>query len=95
LKAADFGFSDPNDSPANSLLAVKITVLPSFGTLRNNGNRRDRESVCQCTDINGGKLVFTPNTNLVGNGLFLSVPGSGQRGYGGWREWILIRQARS
>ena len=23
--AADFGFSDPNDSPANALLAVKIT----------------------------------------------------------------------
>ncbi len=23
--AADFGFSDPNDTPANNLLAVKIT----------------------------------------------------------------------
>ena len=27
--AADFGFSDPNDSPANALAAVKITTLPA------------------------------------------------------------------
>ena len=25
--AVDFGFSDPNDSPANALAAVKITTL--------------------------------------------------------------------
>src|SRR5213078_5397123 len=31
--AADFGFTDPNDSPANSLAAVKITTLPLAGTL--------------------------------------------------------------
>ena len=35
--AADFGFSDPNDSPANALLAVKITTLPAAGTLTDNG----------------------------------------------------------
>ena len=32
LSVADFGFSDPNDSPANALLAVKITTLPVAGT---------------------------------------------------------------
>ena len=37
FSAADFGFSDPNDSPANSLLAVKITTLPAAGTLSDNG----------------------------------------------------------
>jgi hypothetical protein len=26
--AADFGFTDPNDTPPNTLLAVKITTLP-------------------------------------------------------------------
>src|SRR5262249_26565141 len=31
--AADFGFSDPDDTPPDSLLAVKITTLPSNGTL--------------------------------------------------------------
>ena len=33
FSAADFGFSDPNDSPANALLAVKITTLPAAGSL--------------------------------------------------------------
>ena len=33
FSAADFGFTDPNDSPANSLSAVKITTLPAVGTL--------------------------------------------------------------
>jgi hypothetical protein len=31
LHAGDFGFSDPNDSPANTSLAVKITTLPGSG----------------------------------------------------------------
>src|SRR6185295_6068991 len=35
--AGDFGFSDINDSPANTLLAVKITSLPLAGTLTDNG----------------------------------------------------------
>ncbi len=35
--AADFGFTDPNDVPANALLAVKITTLPAAGTLTLNG----------------------------------------------------------
>ncbi|MEK7674456.1 MAG: CHRD domain-containing protein, partial [Verrucomicrobiota bacterium] len=35
--SADFGFSDPNDSPANAFLAVKITTLPSAGTLAVDG----------------------------------------------------------
>ena len=26
---ADFGFTDPNDSPANTLTAVKITTIPA------------------------------------------------------------------
>ena len=34
---ADFGFSDPNDNPPNSLLAVKITTLPTAGTFTDNG----------------------------------------------------------
>src|SRR5205823_909907 len=32
----DFGFSDPNDSPANGLYAVRITSLPGAGSLKNN-----------------------------------------------------------
>ncbi len=32
--AADFGFTDPNDSPANALQSVIITTLPTTGTLK-------------------------------------------------------------
>ena len=31
--AADFGFTDPNDSPANALSAVTITTVPGAGSL--------------------------------------------------------------
>ena len=34
---ADFGFGDPSDSPANTLLAVKITTVPAAGVLKDNG----------------------------------------------------------
>src|SRR5690606_11534059 len=33
FSAADFGFTDPNDTPANALQAVIITTLPLNGTL--------------------------------------------------------------
>ncbi len=35
--AADFGFSDPNDNPANSFSRLKITTLPAAGALTVNG----------------------------------------------------------
>ena len=33
----DFGFTDPNDSPANVFNRVKITTLPAAGTLKLSG----------------------------------------------------------
>ena len=36
FSVADFGFSDPLDAPPNNLQAVKITTLPSVGTLKDN-----------------------------------------------------------
>src|SRR5207253_574642 len=38
FQVSDFGFSDPNDSPANNFLAVKLTTLPGAGTLTDNGS---------------------------------------------------------
>lgn len=35
--AADFGFTDPFDSPANTLQSVIITTLPALGSIRLNG----------------------------------------------------------
>src|SRR5438132_1228838 len=67
--AADFGFSDPNDTPANSLLAVKITTLPSAGsgTLTDNGVAVTAGQFVSVADINAGKLVFTPAANANGS----------------------------
>src|SRR5207237_8796792 len=36
--AANFGFSDPNDTPANNFFAVKVSSLPATGSLKDNGN---------------------------------------------------------
>src|SRR5205814_623388 len=64
--ASDFGFTDPNDSPANALLAVKVTALPGAGTLKDNNVTVTLNQVIAVADITGNKLVFTPAAN--GNG---------------------------
>ena len=64
--AADFGFSDPSDSPANNLLAVKITTLPVNGNLTDNGVAVAAGQFVSVTDIVAGKLKFTPAANANG-----------------------------
>ena len=66
--AADFGFSDPNDTPANSLSRVKITTLPGAGTLTNNGVAVTTGQFINVADINNGLLKFTPAANANGAG---------------------------
>src|SRR5262249_31126494 len=56
--AADFGFSDPSDG--NAFLAVKIATIPGAGSLTNNNAAVNPGDVVNVTDINAGKLVFTP-----------------------------------
>jgi VCBS repeat-containing protein len=68
FSAADFGFSDANDSPANSLLAVTITTLPGAGALTNNGAAVSAGQSVALTDIAAGRLVFTPVANANGGG---------------------------
>ncbi len=58
--AADFGFSDVSDSPANTLLAVTITTLPGAGSLTNNGVAVTAGQSISLADITAGRLVFTP-----------------------------------
>ncbi|TWT50461.1 hypothetical protein Pla22_32040 [Rubripirellula amarantea] len=57
--ANDFGFSDPNDSPADSFLAVKITTLPSSGALTNNDVAVTPGTSVLVSDIATGKFKFT------------------------------------
>ncbi len=68
LTASDFGFTDPNDSPANTLLAVKITALPAAGTLLDNGVAVTPGQFISLADIAGGLLTFAPAANANGAG---------------------------
>ncbi len=64
----DFGFSDPNDSPANNLLAVKITGLPTAGLLTDSGVGVTAGQLVSASDIAAGKFLFNPAANANGAG---------------------------
>ena len=66
--AADFGLTDPNDTPANAFDAVRISTLPGAGTLTNNGAAVSSGQVITVADINLGRLLFTPGLNASGSG---------------------------
>ncbi|MDP9270897.1 MAG: S8 family serine peptidase, partial [Chloroflexota bacterium] len=65
--ASDFGFTDPNDSPANSLAAVEITTLPAAGTLKLNGSLATPSQFASALDLGTGKLVFYPAADANGS----------------------------
>jgi VCBS repeat-containing protein len=67
LGASDFGFSDVNDSPANSLAAVKITSLPGAGTLKLDGTAVADGALVSAADLAAGKLKYIPAANANGN----------------------------
>jgi hypothetical protein len=64
---ADFGFTDPNDSPPDSLYAVKITTLPSEGSLENSGTPVSAGDFVLASDISAGDLAFNPDLNENGS----------------------------
>jgi VCBS repeat-containing protein len=68
FSAADFGFSDPNDSPGNTLSAVTITTLPAAGSLTLSGVAVTAGQSISVANINAGNLVFTPAANASGAG---------------------------
>ena len=67
---SDFGFSDPNDSPANAFTAVKITTLPASGSLTLNGVAVVAGDLISEADIVAGKLVYTPAANATADATF-------------------------
>nr|UXE45636.1 hypothetical protein Hi04_10k_c5016_00045 [uncultured bacterium] len=71
FKTADFGFQDPNDSPPNYLLAVKITLLPNAGTLTVNGQPVSAGQLISVTDISSGRFTFTPRSDIGAGQYFL------------------------
>ncbi len=68
LKVADFGFSDPKDSPENALAGVKITTLENAGSLKLNGVDVDLNKFISVADIKAGKLKFKPAMDANGDG---------------------------
>src|SRR4029079_8641189 len=64
--AADFGFTDPNDTPPNTFVAVKITTLPGVGTLTLNNVAVNAGDFVPVANITGGLLKFTPVANEFG-----------------------------
>ena len=65
---SDFGFTDPNDTPADSLAGIVVTTLPAAGALTDNGSPVGAGDEIGLADITGGKLKFTPATNASGSG---------------------------
>ena len=66
--AADFGFTDLNDSPPNTLQAVTITTLFGAGALTLSGVAVSAGQSVSVANINAGSLVFTPAPNANGAG---------------------------
>ncbi len=63
---ADFGFSDPIDSPPNALAGVVVTTVPLNGTLTDNGSPVVTGDEVSAGDILGGHLAFSPDPNANG-----------------------------
>ena len=68
LSVADFGFNDPNDTPQNTFAAVRITTLPTLGTLTLGGLPVAQGAVISTADL-GGNLRYLPPLNQSGLGL--------------------------
>ena len=64
--AGDFGFTDPDDTPANALQSVIITTLPASGVLELSGVAVTAGQEIAVADI--PNLTFTPTLNEYGAG---------------------------
>ncbi len=63
FSAADFGFTDPLDNPANALKAVVITTLPTQGTMTLAGVAVTAGQTVLAADL--GSLVYTPRSHFA------------------------------
>src|SRR5438477_458279 len=63
--ALEFGFTDPNDSPANALAAVEITTIPTLasGALTSTRMNASPRPILSAADFINDLLVFTPARN--------------------------------
>jgi VCBS repeat-containing protein len=66
VAVSDFGFTDPNDSPAHAFLGVLITTLPAAGSLQLSGVALTAGQFVTVSDINAGRLTFMPGVEANG-----------------------------
>jgi hypothetical protein len=63
---ADFGFTDPLDTPPDSLMAVKITTLPTAGSLTLAGSPVQAGDTIPVSELEAGSLRFQPGQGQTG-----------------------------
>jgi large repetitive protein len=86
LAASDFGFSDSGDAPADLFVGVKITSLPTFGSLRIDNSPLSAGQVLGITNFDSRRITFVPAANANGNAyarLTFQVQDSGSTTSGG------------
>ena len=66
FSAADFGFRDTRDVPANAWAGVRIATMVSSGTLTVAGVPVAEGQTISAVEIASGQLVFTPAENEAG-----------------------------
>ena len=66
--AADFGFSDPDDAPPNTLASVRVTTLTGAGSLTLSGAAVATGQFVSAANISAGNLKFTPQASANGAG---------------------------
>src|SRR5262249_41216581 len=70
--AADFGFSDPSDSPANSMLGVVVVTLPlssasaNSGALLLNGASVQTGELISAANLLAGQLTYAVQGTISG-----------------------------
>src|SRR4030095_16159380 len=62
----DFGFTAPNDPPANNFQAVKITTLATDGKVKLSGVDVTVGQFIPVANITAGNLTFVPDANESG-----------------------------
>jgi hypothetical protein len=83
LKPADFGFTDPKDTPADAFTRVKIVALPTAGTLALDGVPVAADDFVSVEDIAAGKLVLSYAAGVPHPSFTFQVEDSGSTDNGG------------
>jgi hypothetical protein len=86
FSAADFGFTDSNDVPADSFTGVLISTLPTYGVLTLSGSTVGQGDLIPIGSIISGNLAFTPRANESGSAydmVMFQVQDGGSAAYGG------------